>query len=263
MARENGTVFNNSTKQIDRNLDASGNPVTSRGLITYDTATAFNNGDKVSFDVIDDGFGNLTATDVRLLAVSDPDFPADEGTLYVPVTGDLNVNGITVTVKGVTVNGNVNITNGGKLILKSTSEEGAQRARVTGYIDGKQNSTLIIYKSDVNGNVFFHNNVEFKMKGGSVGGDVNIHSSQNVKKGGTVGGDVDIKSNSVSLEIDGLTLTGTGKSLTVKNNKTSTVVKNVTVNNGDVEIKNNQGCSYSNISTPNGSQDISGCNVIN
>lgn len=258
MATEYGTiasVTNANSGTVTRDLFPANPP------IAYINPSLFSlaKDNKVTMNIDDSGPEPVATILTVVTTPVDPDFPADEGTLYVPVTGDLNINGITVTVKGVTVNGNVNITNGGKLILKSSAEDGSQRGRVTGYIDGRQNSTLIIYKSDVNGNVFFHNSVEYHVKQGSVGGDVQLHSNQKVKQNGSVGGDVDIKSNTVSTEVDGLTLTGTGKSLAVKNNKTATIVKNVTVNSGDVEIKNNQGCSYSNISTPNGSQDISGC----
>ncbi|MEK7227218.1 MAG: hypothetical protein AAB221_16250 [Bacteroidota bacterium] len=223
-------------------------------------------GENVSFTIAPNGPGQYKATTIQKQVVADPDFPAtNEGDLYVPVVGDLDIDGRTVTVRGATVNGNVNLSNGGKLILTSTAEDGAQRARVTGSIFALANSTckLTIYKSDVNGSIRFSNNSEVKFKGGSVGGDVDIrNSAKATKNNGSVGGDVDIRNMTNGVSVDGLTLTGTGKNLDIRNNRVSAVLKNIVVNHGDATVRNNQGCSYSNITAPGGTVDIGGCTLI-
>ncbi len=238
--------------------------------------------DKVSFTIEPAGPGLFKATNLIKQVVADPDFPAtNEGDLYVPVAGDLDINGRTVTVRGTTVNGNVNITNG-KLVLTSTAQDGAQRARITGKIDAKQNSNLVIYKSDVNGDIDFKDgsldmtinngsvggDVQFKdsrngtINNGSVGGDVQLKSSTNITvNNGSVGGDVQIKDNSTAgvVGADAANPVKVTGNLIVKDNTSSTTLTNILA--GNVDVKNNTGCKYKNVNVvPGGSSKISGCN---
>ena len=268
MAQETGvikTVLTATTGSIQRNSGAVPNPVSYDDPTLVPRNITLSPDEAVGYDIdLDAVVTNVTP------AGSDPDFPKDEDypgatIITAPVGGDLSVNGGVTIVKGTIVNGSVTITNNGVLILKSTDETGTQRARVTGSVNALANGTanLNIYKSDVNGSITFFNNNECKIKGGTVGGDGDIRNGAKLTiKGGTVGGDGDIRNMKTSVNIDGLTLTGIGKNLDVRNNKVSTVVKNIVVNNGDVNISNNKGCSYSNITAPNGNVDITGCTAI-
>ncbi len=235
--------------------------------------------DAVKYDIVDTtGLGDYEAQNISLISTPppvDPDFPVDSnypGATIITSSqnGNLIINGNTVIVEGATITGNA-IVQGGTLILKSAAQDGTVRAKITGDIEAKQDATVIIYKSDVGGDLHYHNNSgssQLKIKGGSSGGDTNVHNSQKVIHGSTmggdtskVGGDVSYKDNN-NVIIDGLIITGMKKDLTVKNTVQSTSVKNTVVQNGDVEITKNAGCSYSNISTPNGSQNISGCTLV-
>ncbi|MBL4625913.1 MAG: hypothetical protein JKY42_12355 [Flavobacteriales bacterium] len=226
-------------------------------------------GSVVSYE-IDDSVNPPKAVDLQFPAViADPDldFPQDDDypgaeIIIDPKNGDLNIgSGQTVIVKGTTVTGSVTISGGGTLVLKSTDDTGAQRATVTGNVTAQSagNGNINSYKSDIQGSLTFKNNDECKLKGVNIGGDGDIRNSQTVSiKTGTIGGDGDIRNMKNSVFIDDLNLSGTNAELIVKNNKVSTVVENVEVPNGEVTIKNNQGCNYSNISEPN---DISSCTL--
>jgi hypothetical protein len=212
--------------------------------------------ERVSFNIDVNG----VISTVRPLVVADPDFPADAGTVYTtPYNGHLVIAaGTTVTVSGTTVNGNVHV-NGGTLILKSSTSAGTTRSSVTGQINASALANVVIYKSDVIGNLLFHESQDLTIKGGSVGGDTDIHSSRTVKNQGSVGGDTDIK-NCANLLLTGLTINGASNGLKVRDMETTTAISNVIVSNGDALIKNNTGCSYSNITAPNGTVNITGCN---
>jgi hypothetical protein len=261
---ENGTIISTALTDVRRD------DILNKPIVKYSNPSNLPlvDGSIVTMDVNE--ADRVPATILTIVTPSDPDFPQDSdypgaNIITSPVNGDLNVNGGTTIVKGTTVTGNVTISNNGTFVLKSTDDSGAQRAKVTGSVTATANGTgnLNIYKSDINGSLRFFNNTEAKAKGVIIGGDTDIRNSAKAKiNGGTIGGDTDIRNMKTSVDVQDLTLTGAGKNLDVRNNGTTTTVKNVTVNSGDVTIRNNQGCTYSNINTPNGTKDISGCTSV-
>lgn len=212
-------------------------------------------GNKVTMNVINDGRSDVAT--ILSVAVT-PAEPPDEGTKKTgTVTGFTVSAGQTVTVAGATVNGDINV-DGGKLIIKTNST-------IKGSVDARNgNAEVLFYNSTIEKSLLFRNSSQaVTINNGSVGGDVDIrNAAKGTGNNGTVGGDVDIRNITNGVTFNGFTLTGSGKQLDIRNNTGTTEVKDITVNDGDVVIKNNQGCSYSNITVPNGNMDIDGCTLV-
>ncbi|MFI5150402.1 MAG: hypothetical protein ACHQRM_11765 [Bacteroidia bacterium] len=258
MGSETGTI--NSVDSSITGTILRDNGLTPNPIAYYDTSLIKRGikltvGERVSYNL--DSNGNPTV--VTPLSVVDPDFPPDQGTVISsPYSGDLVVDSGTITtISGTTITGNITV-NGGTLILKSSDQTGAVPAQISGDVKCITNSNLTVYKSSIAGGLSFHNAQELTIKGGSVGGDTDIHNSQKIKNQGSVGGDTDIKNCAVII-ISGLTINGTKNGMRINNTTTSTAVSNVVVNNGNALIHNNTGCSYSNITAPQGKVDITGC----
>lgn len=237
------------------------------------------------------------------LSVADPEFPVNSdypgADIKTTPQADLIFSGSTVIIDGTTVNGNITFTNG-TLVIRSTDSTGSQKSTVNGNIEGRLGSTLVLYKSDVNGNIDINESQDMKINGGGITGDVQFRSSNNATiNGGTITGDVqlknsnDVKNNgSITGDVqlkenkkatNGGTITG---DVQIKNNETTAVesadpanpvkisgnliVKDNTVKTtltnvkaGNVDVKNNTGCSYNNVTVnAGGSLKISGCTLI-
>lgn len=259
MTRENGTIKDNVAKIIDRNLDENGNLTASRGLIPYDTPTVFDNDAKVSFDVIDDGLGNVFATNVVLLPTRiDPDMPVDEGDVKnTDIAGDLSINGNTVTLKGVVVSGNVNM-KGGKLILKP--DDAGRRSKILGSLDGKNNQRVIIYKSDIIGGIDFKDGLTLTITEGTAN-NIDIKKSQEISllrtkistgldgknnqriiiSDSEINGNIDVKNNTESVSI---IRTKISMGLDGKNNQR--IVIDTAISGNDITLKGNKFASVQN-----------------
>ena len=266
--RTTGTVKADVNKTIygynDSNFPANANPL-----------------DNVTFDIDFIGRLPIIATNIKLVNVIDPDYPKDEpGQILInnDFTGDIEITtGQIYMVRGATISGNVTI-NGGKLILSST-QDGSKRSILKGGIDGKDNMRIIIYQSDIIGNIDLKNAAEFTVTNGNLN-NIDIKKSQeiSVKKTHIVGGIdgkdnmrvaisdtnvegyVDLKKNSEMVTIsksrivggiDGkdnmkITVSDTSVSgdMELKNNTLSSVI-NCTIN-GDLILKDNTNCSSTN-----------------
>lgn len=255
---ENGTIVTTTTT-------TNGNPGTVRRddipgtpVIDYVNPSNFNlvKDNKVTINV--DDFSGPEPIATILSVVVAPTEPPDEGDKKTgTVTGFTVSAGQTVTVAGATVNGDINV-DGGKLIIKTNST-------IKGSVDARNgNAEVLFYNSTIEKSLLFRNSSQaVTINNGSVGGDVDIrNAAKGTGNNGTVGGDVDIRNVSNGVTFNGFTLTGSGKQLDIRNNSGNTEVKDITVNDGDVVIKNNQGCSYSNITVPNGNMDIDGCTLV-
>ncbi|HXC05224.1 MAG TPA: hypothetical protein VNZ86_10765 [Bacteroidia bacterium] len=261
MAQETGIIltldFSGKVQigTLSRDNGLTPNPIPFDATNLFGGPIVLNIGDAVSYD-----FDPQTATASNINPiVADPDFPADQGTVISsPYNGDLVLAAGTITtISGTTVSGSITL-NGGTLILKSSTQGGTVPAVIQGDLRGMKNSNVTIYKSQIAGSLLFHNSGALTIKGGSVGGDTDIHNSQRIKNQGSVGGDTDIKNCQVVL-LSNLNITGAGNNFKLNNNTSSTVASNITVANGDAIIKNNTGCSYTNITAPQGNITISGC----
>lgn len=190
--------------------------------IAYDTAPsgAVINA-AVSFDIVLSG-RVFIAQNVKLI----DNGPVDQGDVKTGiVTGNLTVDGAsattTVTLKGATVSGNVQVRNGGKLIIKPDAS-GAKTTLSKG-LTANKNSVIVLYKSEIMGTVAVTNCQSFMATGSTVDSSLILVNNGTVSVDGTaVDGDVVVNNSTVSA--------------TVKNS-------NIT---GNLDMHNNTGCNQTN-----------------
>jgi hypothetical protein len=275
------------------------NIATAPGTITVvtDPSGQLNPGDSINFDTLppnckvnqtvmfDIDNSGRTPLAINITPDSappvDPNFPYNNQfpgatIINAPQTGDLTINGTTTIIEGVTLTGNVKVTNGGTIVIKSTSPTSTVGSVVTGHIHANDNTTVIIYNSTIGSSVAVAGASELKIvKGtvggntevartgkvvikGTVGGNTEIARSGKVTIKGTVGGNTEISANQ-QITIDALTVQ---KNVEISSNIVSTIITNLTSTNGNIEIQGNTGCSYTNILAPHGQINISGCNKV-
>lgn len=222
MAQENGTIKDGTAGIIDRNLDASGNQVPSKGTIDYNTSQySFATGTKVSYD-IDDYTDPRHPVAINIKALSTaPAPPPDEGEV---ITGIINGNveipaGVTKTFKDATINGNLKVKGG-----KGIAVGNGHRTIINGGVNAHQGSQLVFYKATVMRTVSATNCAQFnayydtEFRSTVV---ANNNTGQGVTlKGATADGDV------------------------IVNNNSSAVVQNCHIT-GDLTLNNNTSCNQS------------------
>lgn len=184
--------------------------------------------DNVSFTIANTADG-VRATNIQLVV---PAGPPDEGTVQTgTISGNLTVgSGQIITLKGATVTGNVQVRDGGKLIIKP-NDSGMQTIIDKGLM-ANTNSIVVLYNSEIQGTVSVTNCQSFTSTGGKIDSSlVLINDASVVADGTTIDGDV------------------------VGNNNTSITVKNCTIT-GNLDLHSNTSCSQ-NANTVAGSN--SGC----
>ena len=192
----------------------------------------------------------------------DPDFPYNNQfpgatIINTPQTKDLIINGTTTIVEGVTLTGNVKVSNGGTFIVKSVTPTSTIEAVITGHINADENTTVIIYNSTIGSNVSVEGAASLRVvKGTGVKGHMEIAKTQNVTVKGT-----GVKGNMEIARAQNVTVKGTGVkgNMEIHGGTGSTVITDVVSSNGNIEIQGNAGCSYKNITAPHGKVNISGC----
>ena len=167
----------------------------------------------VSFDFVQTG-PDYQATHLKKMN----SFPPDQGTVKTGPQTSVTVDGTIVTLKGATVSGNVQVKNGGNLLIKP-DDSGVATVIKKG-LTANKNSVVTLYQSEIMGTVAVTNCNSFTATGG------NVDSSL-------------IVVNNAAVSIDGTTVDG---DVVCNNSTTSAVVKNCNIT-GNLEMHNNTGCS--------------------
>ena len=170
--------------------------------------------DLVSFNFIQSGPA-YQATNLKKMF----SFPPDQGTVKTgAISGNVSVDGTVVTLKGATVSGNVQVKNGGTILIKP-DDSGVATVIKKG-LNANKNSIIILYQSEIMGTVAVTNCNSFTATGG------NVDSSL-------------IVVNNAVVSVDGTTVDG---DVVCNNSTTSAVVKNCNIT-GNLEMHNNTGCN--------------------
>ena len=170
--------------------------------------------DTVSFNFTPVGRGYQAINLKKMISI-----PGDEGTVRTgDISGNVSVTSGTVTLKGATVTGKVDVKSGAKVIIKP-SDTGAKTVINKG-LNANQNSIVVFFQSDILGTVVVNNSQSFTATGGSIGSSL-------------------VLVNDAAVSVDGTSVDG---DVVVNNSTTSAVVKNCNVT-GNLEMHNNTGCS--------------------
>ena len=220
MAAENGTIVTvtDGNSGTVRREGLPGGPV-----IAYLNPSHFSlaKDTKVTM-TIDDSGADPIAT-ILSIAPSNPcaTYP-DEGTVK---TGSLSGNqtveaGTTITFKGATITGKVDVKNGGKVIIKT--DDNGVKTTITKGLNANQNGRVIICKSEIQGNVAVTNSPELTITGATIGSTL-------------------VSVNNGAVKVDATAVDG---DVICNNSTVSAVITNCNIT-GNLEMHNNAGCSQS------------------
>ena len=175
-----------------------------------------NQGDTVNFNFVQAG-PDYQATNLIKVVTG----PPDEGAVKTgTITGNLEVNGNTVTLKGAVVTGNVHVKNGGKLNIKP--DDSGTPTIINKNVKAEHNAIVVFYKSEIKHEVEIEHCKSFTATGGKIGSDLQLDGNETVSVDGTtVGGDLECRKT-----------------------KTSTVIINCNIT-GNLKLHKNAGCSQS------------------
>ncbi len=184
--------------------------------------------DAVTFDLDKDARDKI-ASNVALANGA----PPDEGQVREgeTINDNLTIDGTTVTLKGSKINGNLDVKNSGKVILKS-SESGVQ-SDVGGNLGSQSGGQVVVFTSKINGNLDVKNSNLLKVTNGKINGNLDVKNSQAITvDAASIGGNLNAKDN-VNVLVKDSIIAG---NLTLNNNA-------VCAQSGNTVGGNNSGCN--------------------